>query len=73
MLFASDEAAKRIAHDSFNKHHRTHFGAAGPFEPHVRDVLVALHRLGLKVGVIANRERPFYAQDLASASAKAAG
>jgi len=65
VLFGADEAAKKIAHEAFGKHYRTHFGAAEPFEPHVRDVLVALRRLGMKVGVITNRDREFFLQELA--------
>ena len=65
LLFGHDEDAKRIAHETFTRHYRAHFGAAEPFEPHVRDVLVALRRLGLKVGVITNRDREFFVQELA--------
>ena len=65
VLFGGDEDAKRVAHETFTRHYRTHFGAAEPFEPHVRDVLVALRRLGLKVGVITNRDREFFVQELA--------
>jgi len=65
VLFGADEEAKRIAHATFNKHYRSHYGAVEPFEPHVRDVLVALRGLGLKVGVITNRDREFFVEELA--------
>lgn len=65
VLFGSDEDAKRIAHATFNKHYRNHYGAVAPFEPHVRDVLLALRGLGLKVGVITNRDREFFVEELA--------
>ncbi len=65
ILFGHDEEAKRTAHAIFNKHYRTHFGAVEPFEPHVRDVLVALRELGLAVGVITNRDREFFVEELA--------
>jgi phosphoglycolate phosphatase len=65
VLFGADEEAKRIAHATFNKHYRTHYGAVEPFEPHVRDVLVAMRRLGLQIGVITNRDREFFVEELA--------
>jgi phosphoglycolate phosphatase len=65
VLFGADEDAKRIAHATFNKHYRKHYGAVEPFEPHVREVLVALRGLGLKVGVITNRDREFFVEELA--------
>lgn len=65
VLFGNDEDAKRIAHATFNKHYRNHFGSVQPFEPEVRDVLGALRALGLKVGVITNRDREFFVEELA--------
>lgn len=64
VLFGPDEEAKRLAHATFNKHYRNHFGAVAPFEPHVRDVLVALRVLGLRIGVITNRDREFFVEEL---------
>lgn len=66
VLFGNDEEAKRMAHAAFNGHYRNHFGAVQPFEPHVRDVLVALRMLDLKVGVITNRDREFFQVELAN-------
>lgn len=64
VLFGNDEEAKRIAHEAFNRHYRKHFGDVQPFEPEVREVLEALRALGLKVGVITNRDREFFATEL---------
>lgn len=66
ILFGDDEDAKKLAHAVFNKHYRAHFGAVQPFESHVRDVLVGLRGLGIPVGVITNRDREFFLQELAT-------
>lgn len=64
ILFGEDEDAKRLAHATFNKHYRAHFGVVQPFEPHVREVLIGLRGLGLPIGVITNRDREFFEQEL---------
>jgi phosphoglycolate phosphatase len=64
VLFGSDEEAKRVAHDTFNRHYRNHYGVVEPFEPQVGEVLVALRALGLAVGVITNRDREFFLDEL---------
>lgn len=66
VLFGTDEKAKRIAHFAFNRHYRNHFGTVLPFEPQVRSLLLALRRLNLKIGVITNRDREFFVQELAA-------
>ena len=65
VLFGDDEEAKRTAHEVFNRHYRKYYGAVEPFEPQVRDVLGALKALGLKVGVLTNRDREFFVEELA--------
>jgi len=71
VLFGHDEEAKRMAHAAFNRHYRNHFGAVEPFEPEVRDVLGALRVLGLRIGVITNRDREFFVEELAKVEAGA--
>ncbi len=66
VLFGKDESAKQIAHNAFNQHYRNHYGAVYPFEPGVRDMLVGLRALGLKVGVLTNRDREFFQHELAA-------
>ncbi len=66
VLFGNDEDAKRIAHATFNRHYGRHFGAVLPFEPEVKDVLLALRGVSLEVGVITNRDREFFSQELAT-------
>ncbi|MCG6871751.1 MAG: HAD-IA family hydrolase [Gammaproteobacteria bacterium] len=64
VLFGSDDEAKRIAHHAFNECYRRHFGAVVPFEPGVRDMLVYLKKLGIRVGVMSNRDREFLEHEL---------
>ena len=66
ILFGHDEEAKLTAHAAFNKHYRTYFGVVLPFEPQVREVLRALRALPVTVGVITNRDREFFVQELAA-------
>ncbi len=66
VLFSDNDEAKKIAHQGFTKHYRKYFGTALPFEAKVRDVLVALKKLGLPLGVITNRDREFYMHELAN-------
>lgn len=65
VLFGEDQATKQKAHKLFNKHYRKHFGTVLPFEPKVKEMLVALNQL-VKVGVITNRDRDFFEHELAS-------
>lgn len=66
VLFGNDEEAKQIAHRAFNRHYRNHFGAVYPFEPGVKDMLVALRALDLHLGVLTNRDREFFEHELAA-------
>lgn len=64
VLFGEDQQAKKVAHTIFNQHYRNHFGTVLPFEPQVRSVLVGLKALGLKLGVITNRDREFFEHEI---------
>ena len=66
VLFGEDQEAKQIAHQAFNRHYRNHFGTVTPFEPKVSDMLAALRRHGIQVGLITNRDREFFEQELAA-------
>lgn len=66
VLFGEDQAAKQIAHAAFNGHYRNHFGTVLPFEPRVRELLEALRELPITLGVITNRDREFFEQELAA-------
>ena len=64
VLFGEDSVAKARAHEVFTHHYREHYGTAKAFEPRVRNLLEALNRLPLRVGVITNRDREFFREEL---------
>ncbi|MCG8672960.1 MAG: HAD-IA family hydrolase [Pseudomonadales bacterium] len=64
VLFGDDQEAKQIAHKIFTNHYRNHFGTVLPFEPQVKNMLIGLRALNLKVGVITNRDREFFEHEL---------
>lgn len=66
VLFGDDQEAKQIAHKAFNHHYRNHYGSVTPFEPRIRQMLIALRQLPIKVGVITNRDREFFEHELAA-------
>ncbi|QCF24657.1 HAD family hydrolase [Hydrocarboniclastica marina] len=66
VLFGDNQQAKQQAHKVFNHHYRKHYGNVAPFEPRVKELLVALRGLGLKTGVITNRDREFFEHELAA-------
>lgn len=64
VLFDKDEEAKEIAHLEFNKCYRLHFGEIHPFEEGIDDMLIALRGLGIKLGVLTNRDREFLQHEI---------
>ncbi len=64
VLFGENQEAKQIAHAAFTRHYRNHFGTVLPFEPQVQNMLIGLNNIGLQVGVITNRDREFFEQEL---------
>ena len=66
VLFGDDQKAKQTAHTAFNNHYRNHFGTVLPFEPRVRELLEELRKLPIILGVITNRDREFFEQELAA-------
>ncbi len=64
VLFDKDEDAKEIAHIEFNKCYRDHFGEIHPFEDDIDKMLVALRELGMKLGVMTNRDREFLNREI---------
>jgi len=64
VLFGDDQEAKKIAHEIFTKHYRKHYGTVLPFEPQVRNMLIGLRALPLKIGIITNRDREFFEHEL---------
>lgn len=64
VLFGNDQEAKQIAHGIFKHHYRNHFGTVLPFEPQVRHMLIGLRALGLRLGIITNRDREFFVHEV---------
>ncbi|GAA3976846.1 HAD family hydrolase [Allohahella marinimesophila] len=65
VLFGDDQDAKNRAHAAFTHHYRAHFGTVLPFEPGIRPMLEGLRDLGIVTGIITNRDREFFEQELA--------
>ncbi len=65
ILFGTDEAAKQRAHAAFNDAYRSHYGEVHLREGGERDMLVALRGLGLRLGIVSNRDREFLEHELA--------
>lgn len=63
-LFGDDDATKQAAHRVFTRHYRNYYGSVKPFEPRIRNLLLALQQLPLPAGVITNRDREFFEDEL---------
>lgn len=64
VLFGEDDTSKSLAHQVFRHHYRRHYGSVLPLEPGVRDLLSTLNTLPLRIGVITNRDREFFEEEL---------
>jgi phosphoglycolate phosphatase len=64
VLFGADEGAKTVAHREFDKQYARFFGPVKPLEPDCRVHLAALRAMGLKLGVLSNRNRRFMAHEV---------
>ena len=64
VLFDHDEEAKQIAHEEFNHCYRNHFGEIHPFEEGIDVMLDNLRGIGLKLGVLTNRNREFLEHEI---------
>ena len=63
-LFGEDDATKQAAHRVFTRHYRNYYGTVKPFEPQIRNLLQALQQLPIPTGVITNRDREFFEDEL---------
>lgn len=66
VLFGADDAAKRLAHQEFDRSYRNHFGAVRPLEAGIPQMLRELRHLGLKLAVLSNRKREFMEHEIAA-------
>ncbi|MGM0564073.1 MAG: HAD family hydrolase [Pseudomonadota bacterium] len=64
VLFGADEAAKKRAHHAFDESYRHYVGEVHPLESDTREQLDAIRQLGIRVGVITNRNRDFMMEEL---------
>jgi len=64
VLFGSDEEAKAIAHREFDREYARFFGPVRPLEADSRARLTELKAMGLRLGVLSNRNRQFMAHEI---------
>lgn len=65
VLFGPDEDAKDVAHGAFNQAYRRYYGEVHPFEGGELELLLEMRELGVKLGVLTNRDREFFEKELA--------
>jgi phosphoglycolate phosphatase len=66
ILFGDDEEAKHIAHREFHHAYRNHYGKVTPFEEAYPEVLAELKGMGIRLGVLTNRDREFMEHEIAA-------
>jgi phosphoglycolate phosphatase len=64
-LFGDNQQALAIAHKAYDDCYRRHFGDVYPFQDGIRDALRYLKQLGVRIGVVTNRSREFFSNELA--------
>lgn len=64
ILFGGNEDVKHIAHEAFNDAYRRHYGDVRPFEGNELELLKELQALDVKIGVLTNRDREFFENEL---------
>jgi phosphoglycolate phosphatase len=64
VLFGADEEAKAIAHREFDRQYARFFGPVRPLEADCRARLAELKAMGLRLGVLSNRNRRFMAHEI---------
>jgi phosphoglycolate phosphatase len=64
LMFDDDEAAKRMAHEAFDRRYLAHFGQVRPFERGARAMLTTLRGAGLATGLLTNRRRALLMHEL---------
>jgi phosphoglycolate phosphatase len=65
VLFGTDDGAKTAAHHAFDEAYQNHITDVFALEEDVHEQLVRLKAVGLPIGVISNRRRDFFEQELA--------
>ncbi|MGB1220634.1 MAG: HAD family hydrolase [Alcanivoracaceae bacterium] len=65
LLFGDNDTAKAEAHQAFDAAYQNHIEDVFPLEADIREQVTRLKEVGLPVGVISNRRRDFFEQELA--------
>ena len=65
VLFGINEKAKHIAHGAFNRAYRNYYGKVLPFEGGELELLIEMHSLDVKLGILTNRDREFFEHEFA--------
>ena len=65
VLFGGNEDAKHRAHSAFNDAYRDHFGEVQPLEGGELDLLIEMHALDVRLGILTNRDREFFEREFA--------
>ena len=65
VLFGRNEDAKHVAHEAFNDAYRNHYGEVHPFEGGELELLIEMHDLDIKLGILTNRDREFFEHEFA--------
>ena len=64
VLFGRDDEAKAIAHREFDLQYARYFGPVRPLEHGTRARMHELKQLGVRIGVLSNRQRRFMAHEI---------
>jgi phosphoglycolate phosphatase len=64
VLFGPDDETKNIAHELYSECYRDHYGEVYPFEKDGRACLLELKDLGIRLGIVSNRNRDFLEHEL---------
>lgn len=64
-IFGDNQAALNIAHRAYDEIYAKHIGEVTPYQDGVIDYLNYMKRLGIRIGVVTNRSRPYLDEELA--------
>lgn len=65
VLFGENRKARAIAHAAYNRSYRLFYGDVTPYQEGIGDYLRVLRAMGLPLGVVTNRSREFFDNEVA--------
>jgi len=65
VLFGDNREARAIAHAAYNRSYRQYYGEVTPYQEGIGDYLRLLRDMGLPLGVVTNRSREFFDNEVA--------